>query len=318
MKNPPRYVLTLVLAVLVLLWGTTWAAIRVGLQGVPPFTGASIRFVIGAAVLLILAPVFGVSFGRSRRELQVWIANGLFLFVGSYGTVYWAEQWVPSGIAAVLFSTFPLFVAVMAHFLVPGERLGPRVLAGIAIGLAGVAIIYSEDFGRLGDARAARAAVVFMISPMSAALGNVLVKRWGKGIHPISITTIPMVIGAVVLGAAAALLERDLPTDWNPTSIGIIVYLAIFGTVVTFVLYFWALEHLPVTRIALIAYFTPVMAVVIGAVFLGETVTPRVLFGAGAVIGGVAVAGRSRRRSDPPPADDRADDRDDGRRTRPA
>ena len=299
MNEPRPFVLNLALAALVILWGTTWAAIRIGLQGVPPFTGATVRFLVGAAVLLALAPVFKVSFGRKPGEFRVWIANGLFLFIGSYGAVYWSEQYVPSGVAAVLFATFPLFVAVLAHFLVPGERIRVRTLGGLLLGLGGVAVIHTEDFGRIADPRAASAALVFMISPVSAALGNVLIKRWGKGVHPVSTTTIPMLIGAVGLGSLAVLFERDLPVRWDALSIGIIVYLAIFGTVVTFVLYFWAMQHLPVTRISLIAYLTPVLAVAIGTAFLREPLTWRIAAGASCVIGGVAIAGR---RGGPGPA----------------
>ena len=90
--------------------GTTWGAIRIGLEGVPPFTGAAIRFAISAALLLAVARWFRVRF--RRKERRIWLWNGLLLFTISYGVVYWAEQWVPSGLAAVLFATFPFFVAI--------------------------------------------------------------------------------------------------------------------------------------------------------------------------------------------------------------
>jgi drug/metabolite transporter (DMT)-like permease len=298
-SQPRRLLLNLALAALTLLWGTTWAAIRIGLEGVPPFTGAAVRFVLGSAVLLALAPLFHVSFGRRPHEVRVWLANGIFLFIGSYGAVYWSEQWVPSGIAAVLFATFPLFVALLAHFLVPGERIRPKTIGGLGLGLAGVALIHSEDFGSITDRHTAVATLVFMISPVSAALANVLVKRWGREVHPVSTTAVPMMIGAVGLGTGAIAFERSAPMRWDALSIGIVIYLAVFGTVVTFLLYFWAMKHLPVTRVSLIAYLTPIVAVAIGTLFLDEPLTWRIALGAAGIIGGVAIAGGRRPRGGP-------------------
>ena len=285
--------LRVAVGVLVLIWGTTWAAIRIGLEGVPPFTGVAIRFAAGTLLLLALVPAFRVKLGRQSRERAVWIANGVLLFGISYGVVYWSEQYVPSGLAAVLFATFPLFVALLAHFLVPGEHLRRLGLAGVLVGFAGIAILYSEDLSLLGGPRVAPASVIFLLSPLASALASVLVKRWGKGIHPLSTAVVPMAIGATILGTLAFVRERHLPMQFSAASVASIAYLVVFGTATTFLLYFWLLSHYPARKMALIAYGTPVVAVIVGTLFLGEPFTARMLVGSIVVVAGVAVAVRT-------------------------
>jgi drug/metabolite transporter (DMT)-like permease len=289
MKRPGRLTIALVFIVLCLIWGSTWAVIQIGLEGVPPFSGVSIRFVIAAIVMLALTLLMRIRIGKSRRERMLWVINGLLAFAVSYGVVYWSEQWVPSGLAAVLFATYPLFVAIVAHFMLPSESLTRPEAWGILAGFLGVGVIFSEDFASLGGPGVALAAVVMLLSPFAAAVSSVAVKRWGGGIHPFSLTAVPMAIGAGVTGVIALLTERGRPIVWDTRSVSALLYLAIMGSAVTFSLYYWLLSHLPAKRLALIAYIIPIEAVVIGA-FRDEPITLRVILGATLVIAGVALA----------------------------
>jgi drug/metabolite transporter (DMT)-like permease len=294
MPNSPQLKYALTIALLVLIWGTTWAVIRIGLRGVPPFTGAAIRFVVASAVLFALAPRFGVVWGKQPREKTLWVINGLLFFCVSYGVVYWAEQWVPSGLSAALFASFALMVAILAHFMLPGERLSPAATIGVVLGFAGIATIYSEDFGILGGRQVVIAALVFLASPLACAIANIYVKKWGRAIHPISLTAGSMLAGAIVLGAIALVTERDVPMTFDAVSIGCILYLAIPGTALTFGLYFWLLKHLPATKLSLIAYGTPIVALTVGSIFLDETLTVRFVIGTGAVLLGTWIASRAK------------------------
>jgi len=276
-------------ALLCLIWGTTWAAIQIGLRGIPPFSGVSLRFAIAALLLLALARARGVPLGRRPRERALWVINGLFSFTISYGVVYWSEQWVPSGLASVLFATYPLFVALIGHFALPAESLNRREGLGILLGFGGVGVIFGEDFSALGGSQVALASAVMLLSPAAAAVGSVWVKRWGKGMHPFSVTAVPMLLCAAVMGVIAASLERGRAFSWDAVSVGALLYLAVFGSAVTFTLYYWLLSHLPVKRLALIAYLIPIVAVFVG-VLRGEPLTAHVLGGSGLVIAGVALA----------------------------
>lgn len=290
MNSPSRPLIYAILALLTLIWGSTWAAIRIGLQGIPPVSGVALRFGIASLILLGLAWLAGVRLGRSRWERRLWWVNALLTFSGSYGIVYWAEQWVPSGLAAVLFATFPLFVAVLAHLVLPGERLTGKGAAGVLLGFLGVTVIFSEDLVKLGGQEVARAAVLFLLAPFISALGNVATKRWGQGIHPFSVAAVPMGITGLLMGAVAAAVERNREFVFDLSSVGALLYLALCGSALTFSLYFWLLARIPATQVSLVAYTSPVLAVLLGTLFLGEPYTLRMAAGSALVVAGVALA----------------------------
>jgi len=290
LKKPPRPVIIATFVLLTLIWGTTWAAIRVGLGGIRPLTGVALRFAIASVILLAMAPLFKVRFGRVPGEKRLWALNAACSFCVSYGIVYWAEQWLPSGLTSVIFATLPLFVALMAHASLPGERLTARSLVGVVAGFGGVAVIFSEDFSALVGPMAGTASVVLLISPLLSAVASVAIKKWGREIHPISISAVPMGIAAGVMGALALALERDTPPVFDAVSVGALLYLAVMGSAVTFSLYFWLLAHVAATRMSLIAYTAPVVAVCVGALAFDEPLTWRIVTGSVMVIGGVALA----------------------------
>jgi drug/metabolite transporter (DMT)-like permease len=279
---------------LTLIWGTTWAVIRLGLEGLPPFTGVALRFLVAGTLLLGLVPVFGVRFTWTRREIGLWLSNGALAFSASYVVVYWAEQYIPSGLAAVLFATYPLFVAGLAHLALPAERLSAGAAGGLLLGFFGVALIFSDDLRSLGGPNVRAVALLFLVSPVVSAVATVAVKRWGAGIHPLSLTAIPMLLTGIVVGAVALVFERHVAPVWNLRSLGALLYLAVLGSAVSFTVYYWVLSHVPATRLALIAYTIPIVAVVVGAVAFGEPVRVKLLLGGALVLAGVAWVNRVR------------------------
>ena len=305
MPQSSRPLLILVFLLLTLIWGTTWSVIQIGLRGLPPFTGVAIRFAIAGIVILLWGKLRGIPLGRQPRERMLWWINGIFSFSISYGVVYWGEQWVPSGLASILFALYPLFVMLLAHFALPGERLRPLSSVGVVVGFLGPAVIFSEDFSLLGGRQVAIGAAAIVISPLAAALGTVAVKRWGAGIHPVSLTGVPMLFTGVLMGGIALLTERQRALSFDTASVLALLYLAIIGSAVTFSLYYWLLARVPATRAALLAYLIPVVAVSIGILFRGEVLTGRILLGSGLVLAGVALAVHSPHGSGAPPADEK-------------
>jgi drug/metabolite transporter (DMT)-like permease len=294
-QPPSRLAAAIAVASLCLIWGTTWSVIHIGLRGIPPLSGVAMRFGLASLLLALFARAIGVSLRGSRVERRLWVVHALCAFCVSYGITYWAQQWVPSGLASLLFATFPLFLAGLAHFLLPGERLAGPAALGMLVGFAGVAVIFSQDFAQLGGARVASASAVMLLAPFASSLGNVLVKRFGHGVHPISLNAVAMGITGAVMGAAAVLLERDQRLVFDSVSVGALLYLAIAGSAVTFTVYFWLLRHMPATRLSLIAYMIPVVAVAVGWLVFHEPVTARSLGGGALVLVGVALAGRVQR-----------------------
>jgi len=295
-RGPGRLAIAGTFALLTLVWGTTWAAIRIGLEGIPPFTGVALRFLLAASVLFLLSPLMGVRYGRGAFERRLWLINGAFSFCISYGVVYWSEQWVPSGLASVLFATFPLFVSILAHFALPAERLTAKGVVGILAGFGGVAVIFSEDFALLGGPHVAVAAMVMLASPFVSAVSAVAVKKWGRDVHPVSLSAVPMAMSVVVMGGTALAVERGRPIRLDAASVSALLYLALFGSALSFTLYYWLMRHVAATRLSLIAYSTPVVAVAVGALFMREPVTVRTFAGSALVVAGVALAVHTRRR----------------------
>jgi drug/metabolite transporter (DMT)-like permease len=279
---------------LTLIWGTTWAAIRIGLLGVPPFTGVALRFTLAGSLLLALTLVFGVRLGRARHERTLWVVNGVLSFCISYSAVYWAEQHIPSGLAAVLFATYPLLVATLAHFLLPGERLGWVAAGGVLFGFVGVAVIFSDDLALLGGEAVRQAAFVMLVSPLVSALATVVIKRWGSAVHPLSLSAVPMLFAGCVTGVVALLVERHRPLVFDARSVGALLYLAVLGSAVTFTVYYWLLARVGATQVALVSYSIPIVAVVVGAVLFDEPLRPQLLAGAALILAGVVMVGRRR------------------------
>jgi drug/metabolite transporter (DMT)-like permease len=284
------------LGLLTLVWGTTWAAITISLRGIPPFTGVALRFAIASAMLIGYARLMGIPLtATSRRDRRLRLLHALLSFCVSYGIVFWSEQWVPSGLASVLFATFPLLVAVMAHFTLPRERMTFPVVVGIGLGFTGIAVIFAEDFELLGGSMVFLAAAVMLISPLVSATVSVAVKKWGSGMHPVPFNAMAMVMATVIMGVVAAIVERHRPVVFETGPVAAVLYMAIAGTAITFPLYFWLLEHMEARQVALIGYGTPVVALFLGALFMGEPTTARTWVGSAMVVVGVAVASRTRR-----------------------
>jgi len=297
MSAPSPFLKALTLGLLTLIWGTTWAAITISLRGIPPFTGVALRFAIAAVLLLAYAHLRGIPLAAvDSRDRRLRILHALLTFCVSYGVVFWAEQWVSSSLASVLFATFPLMVAVLAHFVLREERMTAPVLVGTVVGFAGIAVIFAEDFDLLGGHMVGVAAAVMMISPLVAAVVSVAVKRWGAGMHPVSFNAVAMALAAGIMGVVAAIVESHVPMAFSPGPVAAVLYMAVAGTAITFPLYFWLLEHMEARQVALIGYGTPIVALILGVLFMNESLTTRTLVGSALVVMGVAVASHSKRR----------------------
>lgn len=293
-----------VFALLVLVWGTTWGAVRLSLEGYPPLMGVSLRFALASAVLFALARYWGVDMRPDRRRLTLWFVQALCAFGISYGLVYWAEQWVPSGLVAVLFSTLPIWVTLIAYPFLPGERLDRLGMLGIVLGFGGVALIFADDLSALGGPQVRFAAALVLLAPVAAGIAQVVVKKLGEGQHSLTLVAPPMAMSALAMGLLSWLFESDRTVSMTLRPTLAVLYLALFGSALTFTLFFWLLQHRSAIGVSLIAYGTPVVAVVVGTVFLDEPITTQIVLGALLVIGGVAFVATPRGRGRAPGSTD--------------
>lgn len=278
-----------------LIWGSTWLAIKLGLEAMPPFLSAGMRFAIAAGILAALSWGRGVPLPRGGRTHAGLLALGFLNFVVNYGAVYWGEQYVSSGLTAVLFATYPLFVLLVAHVSIGAERITLRKAAGVVVGFAGVWMIYRSDLG-LGDPRAGFAVAVILLSPMASSLTSVAIKKWGHDLHPYTLTTLPMAYGAAGLIAIGVAVEDPRTIEWSAAAIGSLAFLSVFGSVIAFVVYYRLLKVVPVSLLALVTYAFPVVAVLLGWIVLDERLAGSTLLGAAAVLAGMVLATWRRRR----------------------
>jgi len=277
---------------LVLIWGSTWAAIRVGVTSVPPFVFAFERAVLVSVLLTALTIASRARFPRDARTLAAAAFAGVVNSGTSWAVIFWSEQYVPSGLVAVFGAAGPIWTALLAHFTVRGDRLSPLKIVGLLCGLAGIGILVGAA-GPGSRPEAFLASVLLALMPVSWAFGTIVqVKALGEG-SPIAIVAVGMWAGAAVL-APFALTQIGQPAAWTPQVVTSFAYLVVFGSCVGLVLQLWLTRRLRPTTMTLSQLLISTQALIVGAVVLGESVTLRMLAGAALVAAAVglnAIAG---------------------------
>ena len=279
-----------------LIWGSTWMMIKIGLRGAPPLTSIAVRMTIASLIVAVVLRVVRVPLRRDRHFIGTGVFLGFFQVILPYVFVYYGEQRVPSGLAAVLYATLPLMVAVLAYFWLRNP-ITARKLAGVVIGMVGVGVIFADNL-RLGHQHAAGIGMV-MASVTASAVGSVGTKKLSGGHHPVASLFVPFVTAAVVTWVLALCVESPLQLDYNRTTWATIVYLAAAGSVCAFAMFFYVMQHLDVTVVSYQTFIIPIVAVILGATFLGETISGRVAVGAAMILSGISLATfvRTRRRT---------------------
>jgi drug/metabolite transporter (DMT)-like permease len=292
--SPLRGRTLLVYVALCLIWGSTWMGNKIGLRDLPPLRFAGMRMALACLVLLPFAFLRRVRKPIARETRFIALAG--FLQIGLfYALIFTAQQWIESGLAAMLFATFPICAGVFAHFLLPNEPLTRRTITGATLGLAGVGLIEGDaivralrtDFGAI-----LRGGVLVFAAAVVSGYASVLVKKHLGRVDPILNVWEETLVGAAFLLPVAAFLEREHPSRWTASAVGALVYLAVFGTALTFVGLFWLIKRVPISVVSTIPLVDTVIAVLLGAIFLGERLPARTLAGGALILTGVFLASR--------------------------
>jgi drug/metabolite transporter (DMT)-like permease len=272
---------------LVIIWSSTWVAIKIGLEDCPPLLGAGIRF--AAAGLVLLA--FAVATGRSlRTDARLAGILALMPFALAYGLVYWGEQHIPSGLAAVLFGVLPLYTAFLGAVLLPDQPLRARLVAGILIAIGGLALAFAESADSGDPELALAGAAALAVAPIGASVGNISLKLRAGDLDAVSLNGWGMLGGGVLLLAASAIGESWGDAAWTAQSLGSITYLALIGSAVPFVGLTILLRYVSAQATSFLAMLLPFGALVFGAALYSEEITARALAGAGLVAAGLLLA----------------------------
>jgi drug/metabolite transporter (DMT)-like permease len=309
--RPSTAAVVTALLIVYVVWGSTYLGIAVMIQTMPPLLAAGVRY--GTAGLIMLVALVAHARWRSSKEpaerptrahVRSALIIGSLLLLGGNGGVVLAELRIPSGIAAVLVATVPIWLAVF-DAVVTRRRPSALVIGGLLAGIAGVAVLLVpveglDDLDPIGILLVLGAAISWATGSLYARHAP-LPRSWLLG------TGLEMLAGGVVLVAAGTLVGEIGRTDvsqFSLNSILAIVYLVIFGSIVAFTAYTWLLANVPVSTVGTYAYVNPIVAVALGALFLGEPITPRTLVAAAIIIGAVVamVSGRPRTAEEPGPA----------------
>jgi len=277
----PAWKTLLAFAIIYFVWGSTYLAVRVGVREVPPFLYAAMRFVVAGLVL------YGWMLARGERSPsgREWLSAFLLavlIFVLDYGLLFWAEQRVPSGIAAVMLATIPAFMALSEIVFLGTQRLTVRLALALAIGLCGVGVLVIRSLNLGGEPIDAAGAVALIIASISWSISSALSRKLPLPSSKVMSSGAQMLAGGVLLALTSAALGEF--RGFHPESVSrgawlALLYLIVAGSIVAFTAYVWLIHHESPTKVGTYAYVNPVVAVLVGYFLGGEALGARTMLG---------------------------------------
>jgi drug/metabolite transporter (DMT)-like permease len=277
----PAWKTLLAFAIIYFVWGTTFLAIRIGVSEVPPLLFAATRFLIAGLVLFGWMLARGEPSPTRRQWLSV-LLLALLIFLIDYGLLFWAEQRVPSGVAAVMMATIPVFIALSEILFLRTQRLTLRLALALLIGIGGVAVLMSHSLSLGGAAVDRLGAVALIIGSISWSLATVLARRLPLPPSKVMSSGAQMLAGGIMLALASAALgefPRFHPAAVSSAAWWSLIYLIIAGSIIGFTAYVWLIHHESPTKVGTYAYVNPVVAVLLGYLLGGEALGLRTILG---------------------------------------
>jgi drug/metabolite transporter (DMT)-like permease len=277
----------LVFILLSLIWGSTWLFVKIGLAVLPPFTFAALRFGSAAVLLWAIAGMRKSVIPKTWAQWRVIVWVGLTGMSINYGLIFWGGKYISSGLSAVLQAMIPAFGLVLAHYFLPNEKITWRKILGIATGIIGVALIFSNQF-KLAGTMALAGSIALLVSALMVAVTNIIIKAHARVIDPIVMAAGQMTVGVIPLFVVGAIWEGNpLNFAWNRIASLSLLYLVVIGSTLAFILYYWLIRQIDITKTMLISLITPVIAVALGMMMLGEQLTWQIAVGTLLILAGV-------------------------------
>ncbi len=271
-------------ALLSIIWGTTWLALKVSLnEGMAPSYAVGIRFFFSGIIFWLIMFFRREKVPLNKRAISLYLQFGLLNFGISYALTYWATQFLYSNLASILWASFPIITSLMAHFYLPDEKLNKKKIISLALGIAGTVFIISQS-GNLGGKNVSMGIVVILIAIIVASWPNAYLKKYKSEVNTFQLNAMSQTIGGIFLLCIAIFTEPGQAMIWTKTNLIATVYLIIFGSVITFSLYFWLFSYLSLMQITYVAFFPPIIAIIIGWIFLDEQLSFMIIIGASLII----------------------------------
>lgn len=263
---------------LTFIWSSTWLVIKLGLEVMPPFYSAGLRFTMAFFALSIYAVYLKLSFPKSLKEHIFLFFFGFNIFTLSYGLVYWAEQHISSGLTSVMYTVMPFYTLFLSYKMLPDEKITKRKILGLLFGLVGILIIFWDQLS-VGTDAVFLALIAMLFSPFFSAYGTVLGKKSGKQYHPVTLNTLPLLYAGLSFFIVSFFSEDYSAVALNGMALFSVSYLAIFGTAIAFVVYFWLLQRATTLFISTLTFITPPIALLWGWAILDEPITLHLIAG---------------------------------------
>lgn len=279
-------------ALVYVFWGSTYLAIRItSAEGIPPLVMCAVRFLIAGPVMLLACSLFGRNIRISRPEAVRLAVVGILLLVAGNGTLAWAEQYVPTGFAALLIAVTPIWFLVLETFVFGGDRISRRGAIGLVMGVVGIVILvwpkitHRETLG----AMQLLGAVSLLFSSLSWAVGSVLSRQWRMRVDPLVATGWQMLFASLAHSVLAVATGQIHRASFNRRGVFAVLYLVVFGSWIGYTAYVWLLKHVPTPKVATYAYVNPIVAVILGVIVLRERVDHFILAGTVVITAAVAL-----------------------------
>lgn len=272
-----------------LLWGSTWLAIKVGLESLTPFISSGARFTVAAIFFFLIIKIRNIKVQTDRLAIKLYLIMGFFSFAIPFGLVYWGQKFIPSGLASILFAVYPFFVIIFTKVLFKEEEVNAYKIVGSLIGFLGIIVIFSDSLViQSGIAILGYLAVV--LSAIMQAFVAVLLKKYGKKLNPVSMNLFPVFIAGVLLLLIGFMTEDTSKIKIDENAVFSVLYLASFGTIATFSTYYWLMKKISVVLLAISAFLTPIVSVLLGWLILDEKLSLQEIMGSLLVLLGILVA----------------------------
>ncbi|PWB73448.1 hypothetical protein C3F09_05280 [candidate division GN15 bacterium] len=275
---------------LCLIWGSTWLAIKIGLGSAPPLYAAAIRFAIAVAILASIVRVKKLSYPSGLGNLLRLGHPGVYMYGVSYACVYFGELYINSATAAVLFGSFPFFVAILSNLRLKHERIHRLAWLGLAVGFLGVVLISYDQLQ--ASEHLFWGTVLTLVGSLASAWGLIIHKKHHSGANIYVAAAVQMATGGLLLLPAALIFERLSDFAVTTASVGSILYLSVFGSVIAFLGYYWLLTHMKAVTVSMVAFVTPLVAILVGQILAHETLSAYVYVGTAMILGGMLLVGR--------------------------
>lgn len=291
--NPKSNLLAyLALGAVCIIWGTTYLALRVGVTQFPPFLFSGIRFLFAGPILLLLLYFFRKTEMPSRKVIAQQAVSGLLLCTFGVGIVGWSEMFVSSGLAAIICSVMPIWVMLINFAISSDDQPALPVVLGLVIGLAGIVLIFGEHVSDFSDRNYTLGIFTTFLGNICWAFGTVFVKRKTQATDPFLAAGLQMLFGGIFLLPMSLIFDDYSTITTSGDMVFALIYLILFGSVAAYASYSYAIKKLPMTIVSLYAYINPIVAVVLGALLLGERLNLRIGIGILITLAGIYVVNR--------------------------